>query len=235
MAFAWPGAAHADAVTDWNTNANSAIFATTPTAHAAVLSTAMVQAAVYDAVNAIAGGYQPYLSTTARADPFYSQDAAAAAAAFRVAKTLVLPAQVLVLQMKYDASLAGIPDGPAKAGGIAVGEAAAAAILAARANDGRNPSSAFPFVFGSTPGVWRKSFPAFGVDPTPWVGNVTPFLVPHVEMLRSDGPNALTSNAYAKDFDEVKSLGSLDSTTRTDDQTMAAIFWQAQPGGSTAA
>ena len=64
VAFAWPGAAHADAVTDWNTNANSAIFATTPTAHAAVLSTAMVQAAVYDAVNAIAGGYQPYLSTT---------------------------------------------------------------------------------------------------------------------------------------------------------------------------
>ena len=64
-AFAMPGVARGDAVTDWNTNANSAIFATTPTAHAAVLSTAMVQAAVYDAVNAIAGGYQPYLSTHA--------------------------------------------------------------------------------------------------------------------------------------------------------------------------
>ena len=60
-AFALPGVARGDAVTDWNTNANSAIFATTPTAHAAVLSTAMVQAAVYDAVNAIAGGYRPYL------------------------------------------------------------------------------------------------------------------------------------------------------------------------------
>lgn len=147
--------AHADAVTDWNTNANSAIFATTPTAHAAVLSTAMVQAAVYDAVNAIAGGYRPYLPTTVRADPFYLQDAAAATAAFRVAAALA-PSQLSVLQAKYIASLAAIPDGPAKAGGIGVGEAAAAAILAARANDGRNPSSAFPFVFGTTPGVWRK-------------------------------------------------------------------------------
>ena len=177
-AFALPGVARADAVTDWNTNANSAIFATTGTAHAAVLSTAMVQAAVYDAVNAIAGGYQPYLSTTAPADPFYSLDAATAAAAFGVAKSLVLPAQVAILQTKYDASLAAIADGPAKTGGIAVGEAAAAALVAARATDGRNPATPFPFVFGTTPGVWRKSPPLFGLDPTPWVGNVTPFLVP---------------------------------------------------------
>lgn len=229
-AFALPGVAHADAVTDWNTNANSAIFATTPTAHAAVLSTAMVQAAVYDAVNAIAGGYRPYLPTTVRADPFYSQDAAAATAAFRVAAALA-PSQLSVLQAKYVASLAAIPDGPAKAGGIGVGEAAATAILAARANDGRNPSSAFPFVFGTTPGVWRKSPPLFGVDPTPWVGDVRPFLLPDAAMLRSDGPNKLTSFAYAIEFYEVKSLGSLTSTIRTADQTMAAIFWQAQPGG----
>ena len=83
-AFASPGVARGDAVTDWNSYANAAIFATTPTAHAAVLKTAMVQAAVYDAVNAIAGGYRPYLPTAA-ADPMYSQDAAAATAAFRVA------------------------------------------------------------------------------------------------------------------------------------------------------
>ena len=229
-AFALPGVARADAVTEWNTNANAAIFSTNPTAHAAVLSTAIVQAAVYDAVNAIAGGYSPYLAATSPVDPFYSQDAAAATAAFRVAAALV-PSQLGVLQTKYDASLLAIPNGPAKTGGIGVGEAAAAAILAARANDGRNPASQFPFVFGTTPGVWRKSPPAFGVDPTPWVGNVTPFLLPNAEMLRSHGPNALTSNAYAKDFNEVKSLGSLTSSTRTADQTMAAIFWQAQPGG----
>jgi hypothetical protein len=60
---------------------------------------------------------------------------------------------------------------------------------------------------------------------------VKPFLVPNAEMLRSDGPNPLTSAAYAEDFNEVKSLGSLTSTKRTADQTMAAIFWQSQPGG----
>jgi hypothetical protein len=227
-AFASPTAARADAVTDWNIHANAAIFFPGPSAHSAVLSTAMVQAAVYDAVNAIAGGYRPYLPTTP-ADPTYSQDAAAATAAFHVVRALV-PSQLSVLQPKYDASLAAIPDGPAKDGGIRVGEAAAAAMLAARENDGRNPVDPFPFVFGTAPGQWRRSPPALGVDPTPWVGNVRPFLVPNAAMLRSDGPNALTSEAYAEEFAEVKSLGSLTSTTRTTDQTMAAIFWQAQPG-----
>jgi hypothetical protein len=62
------------------------------------------------------------------------------------------------------------------------------------------------------------------------VGNVRPFLIPSAEMLRSDGPNALTSRAYARDVNEVKEIGSLASASRTADQTMAAIFWQAQPG-----
>ncbi len=220
-----PAAARGDAVTDWNIYANAAILSTGPTAHAAVLSTAMVQGAVYDAVNAIAGGYQPYLPTPA-ADPTFSQAAAAVTAAFRVVAVLV-PSQATVLQMRYDASLAAIPDGPAKDGGIAVGEAAAARMLAARANDGRN--GPFTFVLGTAPGEWRKSPPFFLLDPTPWVGNVTPFLLPNAAMLRSDGPNALTSDAYAEEFNEVKSLGSLTSATRTPDQTMAAIFWQAQP------
>jgi hypothetical protein len=226
-ACALPTAARGDAVTDWNTAANAAIFSTNPTAHAAVLSTAMVQGAVYDAVNAIAGGYQPYLPT-APADPTYSQDAAAATAAFRVVANLV-PSQLDALQKQYQASLAPIPDGPAKTGGIAVGDAAATAMLNARADDGRN--GPFTFVFGTTPGVWRQSPPLMLLDPTPWVGNVKPFLVPSAEMLRTDGPNRLRSRAYARDFNEVKSLGSLTSTTRTPDQTMAAIFWQSQPGG----
>jgi hypothetical protein len=226
-AVASPAAARADAVTDWNTHANTAIFATTPTAHAAVVKTAMVQAAVYDAVNAIAGGYDPYLPTAA-ADSTFSQGAAAATAAFRVAAALA-PSQLATLQSRYDTSLAAIADGPAKTGGINVGEAAATALLAARANDGRD--GAFTFVLGTEPGQWRKSPPLFGLDPTPWVGNVTPFLIPNAAMLRSDGPNALTSAAYAEEFNEVKALGSLTSTKRTADQTMAAIFWQSQPGG----
>ena len=69
------------------------------------------------------------------------------------------------------------------------------------------------------------------VEPAPWVGNVKPFLIPSAAALRSDGPNALTSAAYAEDFNEVKRLGSLTSTVRTPDQTDAALFWQANGAG----
>jgi hypothetical protein len=128
------------------------------------------------------------------------------------------------LQPLYDGSLAAVPPGPARAGGIAAGEAAAAAMLAARANDGRG--GPFTFVFGSDPGISRPTPPTFALDPAPWVGGVRPFLVPSVEMLRTDGPNALSSADYAEDFNEVKKLGSRTSTARTADQTEAAIFWQ---------
>ena len=229
LAFACPAAARGDAVTDWNSHANAAIFSAGPPAHSAVLSTAMVQGAVYDAVNAIAGGYQDYLPTP-RAHRWYSQDAAAATAAFHVVRALVAdPVQLSILQGHYDASLGAIRDGRAKDGGIAVGAAAAAAMLAKRAGDGRG--GPFRFVPGSAPGAWRPSPPLFLQDGAAWVGNVKPFLVPDARMLRTDGPDRLRSRAYARDFNEVKSLGSLTSTTRTADQTMAAVFWQAQPGG----
>ncbi len=208
--------------TDWNAIASTAIMSTAgQPPHAAPLSLAMVQGAVYDAVNAIDGGHEPYLVAPAAA-PSYSKEAAAATAAFRVLVGL-FPAQQPALQALYNTSLAGVPDGPAKAGGIDVGEQAAAAMLAARMNDGRG--GPFSFVFGTLPGEWRPAPPSFGLDPAPWVGNVRPFLVPNVEMLRSEGPNALTSNAYAKDFNEVKKVGSLTSSKRTPDQTAAAIFW----------
>src|SRR5689334_9822633 len=112
VAFALPALAQADAVTDWNIYANTAIFSNGPTAHSAALSTAMVQGAVYDAVNAIAGGYQPYLETPA-ADPSFSQDAAAATAAYRVALAVAPAAQAAFLTDRYfNVSLPAIPDGP---------------------------------------------------------------------------------------------------------------------------
>jgi hypothetical protein len=97
-------------------------------------------------------------------------------------------------------------------------------MLAARADDGR--FGPFTLVFGTTPGVYRPTLPLFAQDPAPWVGNVRPFLVPRVAMLRSDGPNALTSRAYARDLNEIKSVGALNSSTRSADQTAVAIFWQ---------
>jgi hypothetical protein len=102
-------------------------------------------------------------------------------------------------------------------------------MLPDRLNDGR-PGS-FTFEAGTDPGGWRPGPPQgpaglVAADPAPWVGFVRPFLVPDVEMLRSDGPNRLRSDAYARDFKEVKRVGSLTSTKRTPDQTAAAIFWQ---------
>jgi hypothetical protein len=221
-----PAPARADTVTDWNGYASTAIVATaTQPPPVAVLSFAMVQGAVYDAVNAIDRGHRAYLpQPPARASD--SKDAAAATAAYRVLIAL-FPLQQPALQPLYDASLAGVADTPAgaKPGGIADGEAAAAAMLAARANDGRFPGSPFTPVYGTTPGVYRPTTPG-ALDPGPWVGNVRPFVVPNVDMLRTQPPNALRSRAYARDLNEIKEVGSLHSTTRTADETSAAIFWQ---------
>jgi PAP2 superfamily len=227
-----------NAAIEWNAIASTAIMTTAAQPpHAAVLSLAMVQGALYDAVNAIDRGHRPYL-VAPPADTGDSKEAAAATAAFRVlvgfpertpALPGLFPAQRSTLQPPYDASLSTVPNGPAKTGGIAVGEAAAAAMLTARQNDGRGGD--FKFLEGFDPGEWRLAPPQgpTGIvarDPAPWVGFVKPFLVPNVEMLRSDGPNPLTSVAYAEDFNEIKELGSLTSTKRTADQTAAAIFWQ---------
>jgi hypothetical protein len=220
-----PAPARADTVTDWNAYASAAIVSTAgQPPPVSVLSFAMVQGAVYDAVNAIDRGHRPYLSEPPAA-PTDSKDAAASTAAYRVLIAL-FPAQQATLQPLYDASLAAVADEPAgaKAGGIAAGDAAAAAMLAARANDGR--FGPFTPVIGTTPGTWRPTPPAFALDPAPWVGNVRPFLVPNVELLRTQAPNALTSRAYTRDFNEIKDIGSLHSTTRTPDETSAAIFWQ---------
>lgn len=224
---------------EWNEIASTAILVTAAQPpHAGVLSLAMVQGAVYDAVNGIDGGHEPYLVEPA-AKSGDSKEAAAATAAYRVlvgfpnrtpAVIGLVPTQLAGLQPLFEASLATIPDGSSESGGRAAGRAAAAAMLTSRQGDGRGGT--FTFTPGTDPGEWRPGppqGPSPGIvaqDPAPWVGFVRPFLVPNVEMLRTAGPNAVTSEAYAKDFKEVKRLGSLTSTRRTPDQTAASIFWQ---------
>lgn len=220
--------ARADAVLDWNQIAQTTILAPGPTSHASTLEFAMVHGAMYDAVNAIDRRHRPYLRIRP-APPWASQDAAAATAAFKVL-VATYPAAATSLQASYDASMAKIPFGLAKARGIEAGEAAAAAMLAARAGDGRMAhGEPYPFPQGTTPGAWRVSPPLTAVDPAWWVGNVRPFLIPSARWFGTDGPNDLRSRAYARDFAEVKEIGALASTTRTADQTFAAIFWQAPP------
>jgi hypothetical protein len=229
VALVLPTVARADAVTDWNLIASNAIVAPAPVGagrapHVAVLHFAMVHGAVYDAVNAIDGGHQPYL-VQPPSNSTDSKEAAAATAAFRVLVGL-FPGQVGTLQPQYDAYIAGLPDNPpgSRAAGITIGEATAAAMLQARMNDGRFGPSPTPYPVA--PGVWRPTPPNFATDPGAWPGNVLPFIVPSAEMLRTDGPNALINAEYAEDFNEVNELGSLTSITRTSDQTDAAIWWQ---------
>ena len=225
-ACAAPSMAHADAITDWNAIASGSIVTTAAQPPAvSALSFAIVQGAVYDAVNAIdQQSHQPYL-VVPPANPWDSKEAAVAAAAHATLAWL-FPGQSAALQVTYDNYVATLPNSPAgsRAAGEAVGEAAAAAMIAARTGDGRFGPG--PVLLPEVPGVWRSIPPSLAADPAPWIGDVTPFLVPAAAMLRTKGPNQLSSRAYAKDYNEVKSVGSRTSTIRTADQTEAAIWWQ---------
>ena len=224
LALAAP--ARADTVVEWNIHATNALIVTAgQTPPVSTIHLGMVHGAVYDAVNAIDRRYQPYLLRP-KARKWYSEEAAAATAAYRVLLSIV-PAQETTLDGHYTASLAAIPDGRRKAGGIAVGEAAAAAMIAARTADGR--FGLFRFPVGTAPGQWRPVPTAFVNDPNAWVARVRPFLIRSRSQFATDGPYDLDGRRYAREFDEVKQLGSVNSATRTADQTDMARFWSEGP------
>ena len=234
LAIAASTPARADTVTDWNLHATNALITTAgqgPTV--STIHLAMVHGAVFDAVNSIDGRYEPHL-VKVRARHFYSQDAAAATAAYRVLAGL-LPNQQPSLADKYQVSLAAIPPGRARDGGVAVGEVAAAAMLAARANDGRFPANPYRFPAPATledpwpAGQWRPVGSATANDQAAWVKDVTPFLIEDPRRFGSDGPHPMTSRRYAREFDEVKRIGSQTSGIRSEDQTDAARFWMEGP------
>jgi len=221
-----PVPASADEVPDqvlaWNQHAYVELILTANQAPpVAALHLAIVHGAIYDAVNAIDGDFEPYL-VAPPAEPWYSEDAAAAAAAHEVLVWL-LPGRTSQLDGYLDASLASIPDGPSKEGGKAVGEAAGQAMITARTGDGRFGDTSFTEGFDA--GEWRALAPGLAGNNFKWVGDVDEFLVPDAEMFATSGPLPVTSDAYAAEFDQVKSLGSATSTTRTPDQTAMARFW----------
>ena len=127
----------------------------------------------------------------------------------------------------YADSLAEIPDGRRKDGGIKVGRTAATTMIGIRADDGRFGTYRFPV--GTEPGQWRPELPRFVNDTNAWVAEVEPFLIESVSQFRTDGPHALDSRKYAREFNEVKKIGSLTSTTRTADQSDVARFWSEGP------
>jgi hypothetical protein len=181
-----------------------------------------VQAAVYNAVVGIDRRYEPY-RFDARTPHKTSAQAAAVTAAHKVLVTYSPYAQT-TLDAAYTSALAQIPDGKAKTRGVAFGTIAADNLIAMRANDGRNA----PVLFTQppAPGVWRPTPPAFLPMAVPWMGSVTPMLLRSGAQFGEPGPPpALTSAQYTRDFDEVKTLGSANSTARTPEQTNTALFF----------
>lgn len=229
-----PAVASANAVLDWNQYGEQAIARDAMERRQpdlGVLNRAMLAGAVYDAVNAIDGRYQPYL-VKPHARRWYSIDAATATAAYRTAIG-VAPGQQAALEPLYRQSLAAIADGPAKSGGIRVGEKAAEAMLVARENDGRGGPWDWDSYIGDEPGEWRPTPPNFRLDTTPWLGNVKPFLLERAEQLRTRGPSSLTSDAYTEQFNEVKEYGAKTDSRRSAEQTDIALFWNRPEGDVT--
>ena len=228
-----PIAARADVVLTWNEIAVSTLIGQGQSPFAQSRFMAITQLAVFEAVNAIIGDYQPYLGTVA-APAHASADAAAVAAAYAVLKNYFPAAPNLDAQ--YAASLAAIPDGVAKTRGIATGQSAAAQMIAARVGDGSSPPQ-FSVPASTEPGVWQltPSCPAAGGVNFQWQ-NMTPFGVPStpgskawIAPFAPPPPPALTSRRYTEDFNEVKRVGNVSSVLadRPQDRADVARFYAA--------
>lgn len=235
LALALCGVATAqNPVIDWNAiavktalNGNQAISPGSNTAGGTSLYLAYTHLAIYDAVNAIDHRFQPY-GAEIPAPAGASVDAAVISAAYN---TLVFyfPDQSASLTAQYMAALGVIPDGQAKDDGVQVGKASANSIIAMRAGDGRGAS--VPYVFPSVPtaGVWIPTPPAHLLPQTPWVGQMMPFTMSSAsQFLPDEPPPALTSTDWADDYNQVKTLGAVNSAVRTPEQTEIGLFWTEQ-------
>jgi hypothetical protein len=219
------GAARADEITDWNQTMLRAalVGATSPPVTSRVA--AIVQAAVFDAVNGIARRYTP-IHVTPDGPAGASREAAAVQAAYATLVQLY-PAQKATFDARLAVSLAVLgtrETGAAIASGVAWGQTVADAIVSWRNDDGFTPAPP-PFLGGTDVGQWRPTPPAFAPGVVPQFAYMTPWAIAAPSQFRPAGPPALTSARYTKDFNETKTLGNISSAIRTPDQTVSAWFW----------
>jgi len=221
LQLAFAPAARADVVTDWNQTALQAteVAGLPPPPQARAM--AMVHAAIYDAVNAIDRRYVVY-AVDVQAMPGASKVAAAAAAANGIL-TRLFPTQQMTLDAALTASLGPVPDGDAKAQGVAVGREVAAKSFELRRNDGANQKAQYSFASG--PGVYQLTPPMNAQPVVPHWRSVKPFMLISAAQFAIEGPPAPGSPAFAADLDEVRQVGGRYSTKRTNEQTATAIFW----------
>ena len=216
-------------VVQWNAIASTTIV--TNAKESSVASGAWfayVHLAVFDAVNAIDHRFQPYLYTT-NPPAGANKDAAAVAAAYSVLVNY-FPSQQTTLDADFDASIAAISDTPANiSAGITVGEASAQALITARANDGLLAN--VPYTPPVGPGFWLPTPPAFGPPLTPWLGQMVPFTMSSAaQFFPDEGPDALDSQQWIDDYNQVMTLGAFNSTVRTPQQTEIGLFWTEHTG-----
>ena len=187
--------------------------------------TTIAQLAMFDAVNAVLDGpYRPFASKPASV-PDASPEAAAIRAAYIVALN-EFPTRAATIQSAYNTSITGVSASPeAIQHGILVGEAAALAVLQARAADHRNDPELEGYTPGSGPGVWVPTPPAFANPQTPFLRFVTPFGYDEPSRFRPHPPPALDSTTYTTDFNESKDLGQSGGSSRTAEQSATALFW----------
>ena len=216
-------------VVDWSAIASQTIVtrAQEPSVASGVWF-AYVHLAVFDAVNSIDHRFQPYLFTT-QAPAGSSKDAAAASAAYHVLVNY-FPAQQASLALDLASSLAAISDTPANiSAGVAVGEAAAQALINARMSDGLLVN--FPYTPPVGPGFYQRTPPAFAAPVTPWLGQMVPFtMTGAAQFFPDEGPDALDSQQWIDDYNQVMTLGASNSTVRTPQQTEIGLFWTEHTG-----
>ena len=217
---------HGNVVTDWATIVQPAVNTPPRLPGVQFVLHATIQLAVYDAVMAIEGGYEPFaqaIPAPAGADV----RAAVATAAYVTARARVDPSQYAYLDTQYATYMAAIPGGAAKDDGAQVGRNAANAILALRANDRLN--NVVLYACSSTPPPPGEFEPDGGCAAQPAgasVGQIRPFTFTDNSRFRPDGPDPLTSAAWVEDFTETRDYGRRDSAFRTSEQTDIAYFWQ---------
>lgn len=214
---------HPNPVITWNGNMVAALaIAGTPPAPALRLG-AIVQAAVFDAVNGVEPHYTA-IHVAPAAPEGASREAAAVGAAY-TALALLFPAQKTALDGDLAASLAALDGGHGIPAGLAWGKSVAEQIVSWRSSDGFSATPP-PYVFGSNPGDWQPTPGGSGPPKFRTLAATTPFAMTSPSQFRPAGPPALTSAQYTADFNEVKAFGSATSTVRTAYQTETARFWQ---------
>lgn len=214
-----------DLVVEWNAITMDAVA--TANGVEQVRLAAITHLAVFEAVNAIVKKFQPYLGTVSA--PVGAMPEAAAVAAAHGVLWNYLDQQRDTLDALRARSLSTLPDGPGKLTGIAVGERAARAMVENRLNDGSEPLE-FYVPSSTEPGQWQltETCPADGGLFFHW-RNLRPFGLESGDQFRSEPPPELTSSRFARDYDQVRSLGRADSADRNERQATIARFFAAVP------